>query len=147
MRHTLLDKGLECIWHDGNAAYYKALVMLDDLSDVQRLMRNKETSVAAFNKLLQDRGMADSSSSNRPLALEDLDGGTAEFVADTDALLPVQIEAHSAMQASLQPMELPPLGAAAHGQVVVHFDNCSHASGVLRGYVKCPWGHEACFQV
>jgi hypothetical protein len=75
-----------------------------------------------------------------------LDGGDDDGPVDGGMVVPVPIEEHAAMQASLQPVKLPPLGAAGSGKDVVHFDTCSPASGVLLGYVKCPQGHSACFR-
>ena len=42
---------------------------------VQQFMDNNDQSVASYNTLLQNCGMAGITSSNRPLAIEDLDGG------------------------------------------------------------------------
>jgi hypothetical protein len=29
---------------------------------------------------------------------------------------------------------------------LVKFDNPSHASGIQRAYIECPWGHEGCYR-
>lgn len=50
----------------------------------------------------------------------------------------------SAQDLYRRPFTIPPQFVAEFA--IIRFDGCSHKSGIPRGYVKCPWGHTACFR-
>jgi hypothetical protein len=85
--------------------------------------------------------------SGRIANLQAVEDSVGDEPDDGDGPSEVQVEAHAVLQASLRPFPLPPLGIGFDmASVVVNFDNCSHSSGIMRGYVKCPWGHKDCFK-
>jgi hypothetical protein len=143
-RAAVIAKGLTSIWHDGSAAYYRSLLLLPDLRAVKVLMDDKERGVEVYERLLKARGLGESGRIADLQAIEDPVGDGPD-----GGVLPseVQVEAHAALQASLLPFVLPPFGIGFDSaSIVVNFDNCSHSSGIMRGYVKCPWGHQNCFK-
>jgi hypothetical protein len=143
-RAAVIAKGLTSIWHDGSAAYYRSLLLLPDLRAVRVLMDDKERGVEVYERLLKARGLGES---GRIANLQAIENPVGDEPDGGDEPPEVQVEAHALLQASLRPFPLPPIGLGFDmASVVVNFDNCSHSSGIMRGYVKCPWGHRDCFK-
>ena len=144
MRHAIISKGAVEIRHHMCSAYYKCLVTLDDMRAVQALV-DRRAAAADFANLLGGGQAAE----DAPLPmLEDAvdGGGVLDDVADAGdevAAPPVPLEDRfGGAVAMTSSVPLPRVGG--HANLYVHFDNFTHRSGILRGYVKCCWGHEKC---
>ena len=143
VRESILEKGARQILHNMPASYYKALLCLRKLDLVQALEDEGRLTVAKCNELLKDKSVEKLS-----IDLDDEAPAPAAILAIEDApsfeqQLPLMIGARDAERALLQPFTLPPIAGAPRQEAVVNFDNCSHASGIMRGYSRCVW-HDRC---
>ena len=141
MSSTLIERGARCILHTSHAKYYRAMLSLENLHNLQSLVDAANCSSTECDKLLSQAGQLLDVPENVMLAIEDgtVDSSTAEEST------PVQVAAFAAQQELLSSVTLDRIGTAA-AHPIVFFDNCSHSSGILRGYTKCVWGHTACFK-
>jgi hypothetical protein len=146
LRESIMERNATEILHECNAQYYRALLSLKSAKDAQALLDAVDRSAESFKRLLGKEGALQDDAPFQALALESRDDAHSDDDSDDENRLPLHLEAYAAQKALLAPHELPVIRAASPLPVVVHFDNCSHQSGVLRGYVKCAWGHRGCFK-
>ena len=137
-RDAIVAKGATSILHSApTVQYYWLLLHLKDLRPLQALVDSGELTAARCEEMT-------SSAPAFPLATETLaieDGVPVEPPAPLP--VPVIMDAHAAEAAMLAPAVLPSIPHKSGAVPVVHFDNCSHQSGVMRGWIKCVW-HPGC---
>jgi hypothetical protein len=131
------------ILHNGSAKYYRLLLSLKDLSPLHVLKDNLHALTPAdMDALLKDERL------HEPLlAIEDCQQAEEDDTENYDQpdvsrevsldAVPVHISAFAAETAQLR--------SVVFGNAVIHFDNCSHSSGKLRAYTRCPQ-HYGCTQ-
>ena len=141
LRAEILNKGATEILHNAGGSYYRALLFLKDTQPVQALVDAGPVSEESLTALLDEDG-ATAEPEFRPLLATE-DGEEDEGASEQ---LPVQLAADAAQRAMMRPFELPPILAASPVPGVVHFDNASHSSGILRGWLRCAWNHPRCFK-
>lgn len=155
LRDEIVARGAPCILHKAPAAYYKALLSLGDLSpfsSLQDMEGGDEAKIgpalAPVLQLMDDKALL------KPLL--DLHEGDS---IDDDAYDLNDDNADVAGSDSIQDMTLFPIMDKGLGHRMelesfhdpsispcfVHFDHCSHSSGLLRAYIKCP-RHRRCFK-
>ena len=140
-RQAILAKGATSILHNSpTTKYYWLLLHLKDVRRVQALADAGTLTVNACDNLLKD-GQCPPEVPDAPLPIRDADHEAPHDDAEADRM-PVLLDGHAAEIDRLAPKVLPAIPNQP-GLRVVHFDNCSHASGVMRGFVKCVW-HEKC---
>jgi hypothetical protein len=150
-RDAIFRKSASFIWHVAPAGYWKALALLDDISGVERLALAKDKTSKSYDTIL--KGSKLPALKDDPDQLhddvepnddsdDDGNGGDGN-VASADPL-PIAHAAFVAEQERVAPVMLAP--RADGTRPIVHFDGCSHKSGILRGYIRCCHGHPRCFK-
>jgi hypothetical protein len=143
LRDKIVAKNATSILHNASASYYKCLLSLPDLTEMQALVDISSVDESACTTLLDAGGIVHVETSEM-LAIEDAPGDHSAH--NSDAFSPVLLANAAAELALVQPVTLgiilsgPPLAP------VVFFDRHSHSSGILRGYTRCIWGHDKCFK-
>jgi hypothetical protein len=144
-RSVLVGKGLLRMSHYGPASFYRALMCHRKPQEVQVALEDEGRSSMIFEKFLEDAGVP--AREARPVEPGDHDLPLVEVGADDVMMGPVQLNQLAVDQAMLQPFVLPDYGGILPEQVSLHFSPpWSHGSGQLRGFVRCPWGHEHCWK-
>lgn len=139
-REEILSKGVCSILHNRDAKYYRLLLGLADLREVQQLLDRAALTPAKCKSLLEDSGVP-VEEPEEPLQMLDAPNQEAGVLHES---APVQIALHAAEQARMRPHVFPPIPIAGTTVPIVYFDGCSHKNGILRGFTKCIWGHEGC---
>jgi hypothetical protein len=139
LRDEIMNRGAEQILHNGSAKYYRLLLNLENLVAL-RGCAEADLPACLLDDLDKDKALhkplCDTSHHNDG---DDCDDHESPNDPDIDtvydhgalALLPVQLAAHAAEQSTLVSYHCPVSNS------YVHFDNCSHSSGLLRSYILC----------
>lgn len=141
-RDDILSRGASEILHRGPAKYYLSLLACPTLDMVQAIVSSGERSAVAFDVALKTAGVSEtdwggeSDDGEDMLALEESGPGGP----------PIETQGFEAASSMAAPYTLPAMPGSTTMNPVVHFDNCSHASGHLRAYSRCAWGHARCFK-
>jgi hypothetical protein len=149
-REDILAKGCARIHHRFPGSYYQALVKLADFTAVAALAaRDPPGTAREFAALLpktKGGGAPASADAEGESDEEQGDGEGAVAAQSAEAPVPIQFaEGLSAPKGFRDPIPLP--GTEHRGPALVHWDNFSHASGQLRGYVMCSLpGHDRCLK-
>ena len=138
-RESLCVKGASYILHTAPAKYYAVLLTLENLESFYAVVDNENlTSKICDDHLkLADPGSIVDADASHSDPSEQL-GVSGE---DSENAMPVLMDERVAEKELLAPFVCPEVGGK--GIPIVHFDNCSHHSGQLRGWVKCLW-HPRC---
>ena len=160
LRSEIFARGAPCVYHVAPSTYYKALLTLENLQSLHAI----EAEVSKVGKLniqpLQD--LMSSDHNCKPLVdacdddgvdglppdPQDCDGddgddcdGNADPTGASSALVALPVNTIK------QQMAVPESCYDSISSTYVHFDNCSHSSGLLRGYIKCSnTGHGHCWK-
>ncbi len=144
-RASLFRKGAPWIRHRQNAPYYKALLLCEDGATVDDLAHNGDHRGIA--DLVEGKTLKGDDCADALMTIEDEPAGEEDDLVDVYA--PVMWAAtcetqRASVTASGASFSL--AGYVPGHSPTVHFDG-THQSGVLRGWVRCPWpGHVRCFK-
>ena len=142
LRSQIFDKGAAYILHAAPSKYYRTLLTLKNLRAFHAIVDAGGLTSEVCESHLEAVGVVVDEPSVEQLALED-----AHEQLESDqiaASAPLSVAAFAAQRALLKPEVLPVIAIASATAPIVYFDNCSHASGVVRGYSKCVWNHTSC---
>ena len=139
-RDAILCKGATEIFHVAQAKYYRALLTLKSLTAMQAAIADAQSPAIDLEPFFSSENVL----SAVPRAIEAPED-PEEHAADFE-VVPVLTNSYAASQALIQPFVCPPVASAGNARSVINFDGCSHSSGILRAYIRCCWGHEACFK-
>jgi hypothetical protein len=144
LREEIIARGAGRILHNGSARYYKLLLDLENLEPLkdctEQGSENHSTILELSNKHELHKPLVDMAIANNIDHQGDDEGGeedanfAASDISGSRSFLPVQLQTHASDLASYR---CPVTNA------YVHFDNCSHSSGLLRAYILCST-HSAC---
>jgi hypothetical protein len=155
MLQDIFSKGVAVVHHDMPWAYYQLLCDGTE-EQVARLLELDvhRCSLQHFLALLNDRPLPEllgvggvpaipqQEEEEESLEEQDFEDGVAAPPEPEDAPLvlegPLVIAPHD--------FELDVRRDAESPMCRVRFDNASHANGIQRAYIKCPWGHSRCFK-
>ena len=160
LRSEIFERGAPCIYHTAPTTYYKALLSLRNLEVLHPIEEDVSTggalSVQPLQALMDIDGNCDPLLEPGPTGEDDgedlppdpNDCGDCDDDGDGDGsmpalgqlILPIS-DSHAALRSSL----------ASHydrlSSTYVHFDNCSHSSGLMRGFVRCQnSSHKNCWK-
>jgi hypothetical protein len=141
-----MERGATVISHHEKAKYYKCLLTLSDLNNLGSETSDiSDATLDAALGSIECKPLCDVSVQAIDADAADVpDKDSLDAGADDDdfhsleAVLPVRLSSYAAEQAQLRPFQNSAIAAS-----YVHFDNCSHSSGLLRAYTVCPT-HEKC---
>lgn len=140
-RNDIWPKGCTGIYHDMPASYYTALLMCNNLEAVDRSMLEGWASNAYFKSLVSDQ-TGQNEDQAETIAR---DPDSPEHLAIVEAARSQVCQSSKAVHA-LDAESRPVVVKLRDMDVVINFDNFSHASGVQRAYTRCIWGHQRCFR-
>lgn len=154
LKDHIFQTGFRRILHGMPDSYYKVLLNMDNPQLINEHPDVRALRSAHFEALLNGDGLPEPAT----LSLEDIVASENQVLALEDGD-PDDDEEHAKKRRRLElppfPVDLvrpPPRFPVAPSQVVVagvtvHFDRCSHSSGLQRGYVRCPRAsHVRCFK-